>query len=299
MRAVDPIDDAPAEPGGRYVSIDDTRLWVVERGDGPQVFVLHGGPGLDHHEFADYLDPLTNRYRLILVDQRAQGQSDPAPESTWTIERMAQDVIMLALAMGLERYAVLGHSFGALVALQNAVDYAGQAAAVIVSCGVPSSRYFELGEKRIAEALAAMPDALRGRVQAALDAESTAGGEDLEALLDDEWPLHFADPLDPRIPGYATRARGVLSPDVLRRFASGDFSFELLDRLPEVRGSVLVLGGRFDRVCPVEGSEATAAGIRGAELVVFERSAHMPFVEEQDSYIDAVRRFLDRTLASA
>ena len=55
-----------------------------------------------------------------------------------------------------------------------------------------------------------------------------------------------------------------------------------------------MLGGRHDRVCPVEGSEATAAGIPGAELVIFERSGHMPFVEETEAYLDAVRAFLSR-----
>jgi hypothetical protein len=36
---------------GGLVRIDDTALWVVERGEGYPVIVLHGGPGLDHHEF--------------------------------------------------------------------------------------------------------------------------------------------------------------------------------------------------------------------------------------------------------
>lgn len=80
-----------AEPGGRYVAIDDTRLYVVERGQGYPVLVLHGGPGLDHHMFGDYLDPLTDRYRMIFVDLRSNGRSDAAPESTWTLEQMAMD----------------------------------------------------------------------------------------------------------------------------------------------------------------------------------------------------------------
>ncbi len=84
---------------GELVRIDDTSLFVVERGSGHPVIVLHGGPGLDHHEFADYLDPLTDEFRLLLVDQRANGRSERPPESTWTLERMAQDVIMLARAM--------------------------------------------------------------------------------------------------------------------------------------------------------------------------------------------------------
>ena len=40
------------ETGGRYVDIGDTRLYVVERGDGYPLLVFHGGPGLDHHSFA-------------------------------------------------------------------------------------------------------------------------------------------------------------------------------------------------------------------------------------------------------
>jgi proline iminopeptidase len=72
---------------GELVRIDDTSLFVVERGTGYPVIVLHGGPGLDHHEFADYLDPLTDEFRLLLVDQRANGRSERPPESTWTLER--------------------------------------------------------------------------------------------------------------------------------------------------------------------------------------------------------------------
>ncbi len=129
--------------GGRLVPVGETRLHVVERGQGYPVLVLHGGPGLDHRMFGDYLDPLAARYRLILVDQRSQGRSDPAPAATWTLEQMARDVGALASALGLARYAVLGHSYGAFVALQHAVDAPGQAAQTIVSSGVPSARFLD------------------------------------------------------------------------------------------------------------------------------------------------------------
>ena len=58
------------------------------------------GPGLDHHEFGDYLDPLTERgIRLLLVDQRSCGRSERPSPQTWTLERYAQDVVMLARAL--------------------------------------------------------------------------------------------------------------------------------------------------------------------------------------------------------
>ncbi len=280
---------------GRHVAIDDTRLWIVERGEGFPVFVLHGGPGLDHHEFADHLDPFGERYRLILVDQRAQGRSDPAPEHTWTLERMAQDVIMLALALGLKRYAVLGHSFGAFVALRNAVDYPGQAAATIVSAGIASVRYLEASAEHLARL---EPPELRERIARSIERESEATtAEQLEEIMRDQWPFSFADPLDPRIAVFVERSAGILSVDVLRHFeASGYGGVELEDRLGEVPQPVLVINGRHDRVCPIEASVAMARDLPRSELVILENSGHMGFVEESESYLSAVGGFLDRSV---
>ena len=82
---------------GGLVPVADTKLYIEQRGEDQAfpVVVLHGGPGLDHHEFGDYLDPIaaSERYRLLMVDQRAQGRSDrSAPPKTWTLKRMAADV---------------------------------------------------------------------------------------------------------------------------------------------------------------------------------------------------------------
>ncbi len=280
---------------GRLVEIDDTSLWVVERGpdDGVPLFVLHGGPGLDHHEFGDYLDPLAERgIRLVLVDQRACGRSLKPPSETWTLERYAQDVVMLARAMRLDRYAVLGHSFGAFVALQNAVDYPRSASATIISGGMPSMRFLDHVEENLR---AFEPADLREQVTASWARElEVSTPRDVETLMRDQFPFHFADPLDPRIEEYLERSAGtVYSPEVLRHFAGAGYgSIEVEDRLSEISTPVLVLAGRHDRTCVVAASEAIAAGIADAQLLVFEASGHMTFVEEPQVYIEAVSRFL-------
>src|ERR671935_1374077 len=126
------------------VDVGDTRLHVTARGDGPlALFVFHGGPGLDHTMFGSYLDPLGDLCRLLLVDERATGRSEPSAPETWTLERQAADVEALAAALGLERYAVLGHSYGAFVALRHAVDFPARAAGTIISAGAPSERWLE------------------------------------------------------------------------------------------------------------------------------------------------------------
>ena len=279
----------------RLIDVGDTRLYVVERGntDGYPVIVLHGGPGLDHHMFGDYLDPLGDTYRLLLVDERAQGRSEPAQEETWTIERMAADVADLAETLGLARYAVLGHSFGAFLALQHAVDFPGFGQ-TIVSHGVPAARYLEAVEKNLAEF---EPVELSEQVARSWERELEAQTqEDVADLLAEQLPFHFADPRDPRIEEYNRRSAGArFAPAVGRFFAARSYGeIALEDRLDEIHHPVLVLTGRHERTCVPEASESMADAIPGAALVVFEHSAHMSFVEENEAYVNAVRDFLDQ-----
>jgi proline iminopeptidase len=283
---------------GRHIDIGDTRLWIEERGDGYPLIVLHGGPGLDHHMFGDYMDPLADRFRVVLVDQRSQGRSDSASEDTWRLEKMAEDVLSLARALGLERYAVLGHSYGALVALQNAVDFPDQAAQTIVSSGLPSAKYLDA----VWENLDAFePEELRHQVTSSWEREKDARTQvDAAGILHDQLPFHFADPRDRRIEEYERRtAETVYAPAMLRYFARNEYGgIEVEDRLGDIAHPVLVLAGRHDRTCSLEGAKAIAEGTPGSELVVFEESAHMTFVEETERYLSVVRDFLDRTSAS-
>ncbi|MFL5796752.1 MAG: alpha/beta fold hydrolase [Actinomycetota bacterium] len=285
---------------GRMVGIGDTQLWVVERGDpgGYPLMLLHGGPGDDHHEFADYLDALGDRYRLLLVDQRGNGRSMGSEPSTWTVQQHAADVVLLARALRLERYAVLGHSYGAFVALQNAVDFPAQATQSIVSSGLGSVRWMADLEQKLA---AFEPEDLRAQVQESWAREREVGTpEEFAQLMHDQMPWHFADPRDPRIADYEERTSGArYSPEMLRMAAGpvGEAAYggiELEDRLGEIGHPVLVLAGRHDRTCPPEAAQVMAAGIPGAELEIFEHSGHMTFVEEPERYLEVVRDFLDR-----
>jgi proline-specific peptidase len=284
---------------GCFIDIGDTSLYVVERGTGFPIILLHGGPGLDHHEFGDYLDALTDDYRLILVDQRANGRSERPPEDTWTLEQHAKDVGLLANAMGFEKYAVLGHSYGAFVCLQNAVDFPGEAAVSIISGGVPGSRFLM---SYVEHQLATFePEELRQQVTESWAKEPyVQTQEEMAKLLSEQFPFHFADPFDPRIAEYEQRiANTVYSPEMLRKSSEEEYGgIEVEDRLGDITHPVLILAGRHDRACSVKAAEFMAANIPDAELVVFENSAHMTFVEENERYLSVVRSFLERKIGA-
>ncbi|WP_189090045.1 alpha/beta fold hydrolase [Deinococcus ruber] len=289
---------------GQFLNVGDTHLFAEVRGSSalPPLIVLHGGPGLDHHEFADFLDPLTDTVRLVLLDMRAQGESDrDAPESTWTLAQMADDVQAAARALGAPHYAVLGHSYGAFVALQQAVNAEETRqglVASIVCCGVPSSHFLD-GVPAALEQFG--PPQLREQIRASWAGEADVTTEaDFARLMEEQMPWHFADPLDPRIADYTRRSAGRYAPDVLRRFASAGYGgIEVEKELGNVGTPMLVLAGRHDRTCPPEASEVTAAGVPGAQLHVFENSGHMPFVEQPDEFLMVVRGFLQRMLPGA
>jgi proline iminopeptidase len=85
----------------------------------PPVVLLHGGPGL-----WDYLEPLADLIEGRVVhrfDQRGCGGSDPSGEQT--MKRLQDDIEELRVHWGYEKIVVIGHSFGATLALRYAAAY--------------------------------------------------------------------------------------------------------------------------------------------------------------------------------
>ena len=277
---------------GEFVQLSDTRLFVETRGTGPAVIVLHGGPGADHTQLLDPLLPLTDEFTLHFVDQRSQGRSDPAPSDTWTIARAARDVTELARALEAKQYAVLGHSYGALVCLQHAVEWRGDAAAYVVSHGVPSRRWYRLSE----ELDRFDPVGLREQIRRAwTELEEATDSQRMTELIALQAPFHFKDPFDPviQVSNERMREQMIHTPAVNQHFSTrGLETFDVEDALGSIEQPTLLLTGRGERVCPVDAAELMAGRIPGARLVVFENSGHVSYLEEPSLYVSVVRDFL-------
>lgn len=282
---------------GELIDIGDTQLFVERRGQGPALIVLHGGPGADHTQLLNPLLPLSDEYTLYFVDQRSQGRSETTPRETWTVHQAAADVSALARALGLDAYAVIGHSYGALVVLQHAVSFPGEGAASIVSHGVPSLRWYRLKEElEILE-----PTEVREQVRAAWnELNDVTEPKRASELIAAQWPFHFKDPFNPAIEelNRITLDLMIHTPEVNQHMsATGYGGFDVEESLGELKQPVLILTGRGERVCPLPAAKFMAARIPDCELVIFEDSGHVSYVEEHDLYVQTVRRFLHRHIA--
>src|SRR5918911_1677563 len=257
-------------------------MFVEEVGSGFPLIVLHGGPGLDHTHFRPWLDPLGDDFRLLYVDERGQGKSERVDPETLSLEVFARDVDLLAEALGLERFALLGHSFGAIVTTWHAVEV-GTAAAYVISAGADGSGPMMADVEASLAAMGEQGVAIAETWEREQTVESEA---ELKELLAAQMPFHFHGEVPP---GFAEETVG--SPEVLRHFATvgyGDFDFR--PYLHHVQRPTLVVVGEHDRTTTPRAARILHEGIAASSLHVVAGAGHMSFVEAPDDYIDAVRR---------
>ena len=262
---------------------DGYELNVESAGEGIPVVVLHGG-GTTHRSFRPYLDPLHEDFRVLYVDQRGQGDSPPVNPASLSLDVLARDVDLLAEALGLEHFALLGHSFGAFIAIQHAVEL-GTAFAYVISGGSDAS---DMLMADVEASLEAMGEAGKPIAASWEDEKTVETEEQLRELLRVQMPFHFHG--EPP-PGYCEDAVG--SADVVRHFAQvgwGDFDFR--PKLVDVAKPALIIVGEHDRTTTPRAARVLHEGMANSELVVLPDAGHMSFVEQQDAYIEAVRRFL-------
>lgn len=274
--------------GERVALSDGGELHVERIGRGHPLIMLHGGPGLDHHEFRPWLDPLADRgFELILVDMRGQGESPRVDPQTLSIQTFSHDVDRLAEALGLDNFGLLGHSFGAIVALSHALER-GTAGHYVISDGVASTEALMADVEREIERFE--PASMRDQIRRSWDQEaSVATVEQVRDLMASQWPFHFWEMGD-AYSQFMLRDETVYSPEVLAHFArTGYGDFDWTDHLRWIRRPMLVLCGRYDRTCTLARSEEIHREVEGSTLIVIEKAAHMPHVEQPKAYIDAIR----------
>ncbi len=134
----------------RIAADDGVRLWVRQAGlvtAEVTVICCHGGPGV-----ADYLEPveaaLADHVRVIRWDQRGSGRSDP--DGPFTIGRFVADLDRVRSWAGVERFVVLGHSWGANLAMHYGQRHPARLDGMVYVSGIGLEWWptFTAGHKR-------------------------------------------------------------------------------------------------------------------------------------------------------
>jgi pimeloyl-ACP methyl ester carboxylesterase len=99
----------------RFVEARGLRFHVAEAGEGPPLVLLHGWP--QHWwMWREVMPALARRFRVVAPDLRGLGWTD-APDGPYDKPTLAADMLAVADALGLERFRLMGHDWGALTAI--------------------------------------------------------------------------------------------------------------------------------------------------------------------------------------
>jgi pimeloyl-ACP methyl ester carboxylesterase len=266
----------------RVVVDDGVGLEVVEQGSGPTVVLVHGFGGAKE-DFADHLDALAARNHVVTFDHRGHGESDaPEDPASYSLDRLAADVLAVIDAVGAERATLLGHSMGGMTVRRVVLTAPERVDALVLMDTSPGPVPGLDGELLEAGAEIALNDGMAElkRVMDAFQPLNTPAYEQL--LLDRPGYQEFCEQKWWTLSAvmWATLARAIRDqPDDLAALAG-------------VTAPTLVIVGEQDE--PFLGPcRAMAEVIPGAEHVVIPDAGHSPQFENPAAWLAALEGFLD------
>ena len=249
------------------------------------------------HDYIATLADLANRRMVVFYDQLGCGRSDrPDDPSLWTLDRSVAEVEAVRKGLGLQRLHLFGNSWGGWLAAQYVLDQQPDIMSLTISSSPPSV-------ERAVDYMNDLRRQLPTDVQLVLDDHEARGvfncPEYTAAVMVfykrhlcrlERWPEGVE---------YAL-GEGFGAGPYLTMWGPSEFGpvtgnlagWDITDRLGEIRRATLLTVGRHDEMAPAQ-MEEMRSRMPNAELVVFEESSHMAFVEERGAYMATMNRFLD------
>jgi len=276
----------------RTVRVGDVELSAAEAGEGGRPFLLlHGFTGAkEDFTWGDQpvLDRLAERgFHAVAPDHRGHGESSkPDDEAAYSFEIFAADALALADSLGWDRFALLGHSMGGMIA-QVLVGRAPERVSALVLMDTSHT------------ALEGIDPEL---AQTAGEIAKARGMKFLNQLQKERGGV-LPTPADRRLketrPGYAEfgdqkmeASAPAMYASMLRAIAGVEGIEDRLPELAKVSVPTLVLVGEQDRpfIAP---SERMAKTVPGARLVVIPGAGHSAQFEAPAPWWDALVSFLE------
>ncbi|MFQ5591765.1 MAG: alpha/beta fold hydrolase [Phycisphaerae bacterium] len=305
-----------AAGGGHFVTTrDGVKVYYDAVGSGVPIVMIAGGPGSSSARFRYTHSLLQPLGRLVYLDNRGRGRSEQARsrEPAYSLDNDLLDVEAVRTHLGAERIIIYGHSYGSMVALAYASRFPTHTMALMTTAGIHGARVWQ--ERNIDTVKRFIQYHMLERWRRIIELRSVGqltGEGELAQLFDGMDELYTYNPesesrLHAQLADYNDPNAVVFNPDVYREMVGDDPEWklggtlkdvELLPGLAEYKGPALIMGGRYDRICPPINQFEIAEALHNAKLVIFEHSGHAPFTEEPLLFLQVVTEFLLKVVLS-
>jgi len=284
------------------IAIGSASLYVREIGHGPSFVVLHGGPDFDHAYLLPDLDRLSDAYRLIYYDQRGRGKSaaNVRPEGV-SLASDVDDINVVMQHFQLQSSALLGHSWGTVLALEYALRYPARVSRLVLMNPAPASAS-DVTVLRTSYLAQLGPDMERQREILNGAAYKAGDPEAVTARYRIHFKFALARPADYDKLMTAMHAafvsqggEGIVKARAVEDRLMADSwnvpGYDLMPRLRDLKIPTLVITGDHDFI-PVEIARHIASAIPNARLVTLQGCGHFAYLECPDDVRRVIRNFM-------
>lgn len=278
-----------------FVSTKWGKIWYQWNGsrDKDPLLVIHGGPGFPH----DYLEPLqelSSSQPVVFYDQLGCGNSDrPKKTNLWTVQRYLEELAVVIKSLKIHKVHLLGHSWGAILATEYALIHPDIVSSLALASPLLSTeRWLRDTDKFIKE----LPMDLQNVINQA-KATGNFNSQDFQQATQILYQYHVCR-LNPLPQCYLEAAAKMGSSVYETMWGPTEFictgnlyNYDCSKRLNKLLVPTLLTCGRYDGATP-QTVEYYKNQIPNSEITVFERSSHMPHLEEKNDYLTEIQRFI-------
>ncbi len=251
-------------------------LYYERAGEGPPLLFISGTGGDLRNKPNQFDSPLAGHFDLISYDQRGLGRS-AKPAVEYTMADYADDAAGLLDALGIEQIAVIGVSFGGMVAQELALRHPSRVRALVLACtssGGAGGASYPLHE------LQALPPEERAVRQLKL--------ADLRHT--EAWIAEHPEAWEKRLAMSLAAQRADRDEAGAQRQLEARRGHDTFNRLNMLKLPVFLAGGEFDGIAPADNMRELARQITGSELR-FYHGGHMFLIQDKSAYPDIIQWF--------
>jgi pimeloyl-ACP methyl ester carboxylesterase len=259
------------------IYVNGIHLFYDVQGVG-EALVLIAGFDCDNSYWSRVMPALVSKYQVIRLDNRGVGQSS-TPDSPYTIQQMAEDVLSLLDYLGISKAHIAGHSMGGQIAQELALAHPEKVKSLILlSSWTKGDAKFNALIEMFGDLAKDLDGIIYQKVLLpwAYTEKFYSSGEIAEIIkFIEQYPFL------PTSRGLYYQSRAIICNDTSNRISN-------------ISRPTLVVVGKEDILTPVEFSSLLADGIPNAELVVLEHGGHGFLIESADAVMKVMLNFLEK-----
>ncbi|WP_452597603.1 alpha/beta fold hydrolase [Pontimicrobium sp. MEBiC01747] len=288
----------------KFYTIDGYKINVETKGSGDPIFFLPGGPGNSH----DYMQGNFGQYyktnTVVFFDFLGRGKSDNAKDpSEYSVENDVELIEKLRVLLKFDKISLVGHSYGTVPAQAYSIKYPDNVDKMVLISGFHSGTmwqancdsYNHYAKTHFPEKWKKV-DSLRALGYLSSDKELAK----VYGNFPTKYIYYHNTKLKQNAPKYKYRG---WANDVYVAIIGKDGDFDVSGsminqdyrkQLKNVKAKTLIIAGRYDGVSTPEFAVQYKTFMPQAQFVMFEQSAHNPYLEEPKKFYKLFDTFINK-----